>query len=590
MSKILLRMLFAVPVLAFVLAACAPATATPTPIPATPGISTEAPTEAPTAAPTATLVPVPLAGPQASTTLKWIDASLLAYVPSSEFSMGSGAGDSPTHSVSLDAFWIQQTKVTNGMYAQCVVAGTCTPPTQEIGAPVYTNSDYASHPVVGVTWDQANAYCTWAGGRLPTEAEWELAARGTDGREFPWGNDGAACDFLNFANCINHTTSVTDYSEGRSPYGLYDMAGNVFEWVWDWYSEKYYGESPSLNPQGPDSGDYRVIRGSSFETEPDLADSAIRHYNAPSNARRDVGFRCVIPKPQPLAPYCQLTSYVPGVSSLPQGSCQLPVADVRGNYCAKGDGFVTMNISEGATYKSNRADYSCEEAIVDGKRLVTCKGPRSTETSVEITVCNAACSGSPEETGATPSCDPGYTFDATSGTCVYSPIPAQVGAAGCPSGYKLIDRVGQKSCALAPGADGQCPIGLYLDSLYGACISPNGVAEIPYGINNPELAQQNYAGCAPGYDYDPSFQCCQATNSAAYPQCAPGSTFNSVTKACVPSGQHVSGPGCVTVQATTLKCSEPVDICSKITKEPVCIRNSYACVWDDKNDVCKLKD
>ena len=161
---------------------------------------------------------------------------------------------------------------------------------------------------------------------------------------------------------------------------------------------------------------------------------------------------------------------------------------------------------------------------------------------------------------------------------------------GCPAGYKLIDRGGQKSCALAPGADGQCPTGLYLDSLYGACISPSGVAEIPYGINAPDLAQQTYAGCAPGYDYDSSFQCCQATNAAAYPQCAPGSTYNSVTKACVPSGQHVSGPGCVTVQATTLKCSEPVDVCSKITKEAVCIRNSYACVWDDKNDLCKLKD
>jgi hypothetical protein len=369
------------------------------------------------------------------------------------------------------------------------------------------------------------------------------------------------------------------------------MAGNVFEWVGDWYSDTYYNDGPTMNPAGPESGDSRVIRGSSFETDPDQAASAIRHFMAPSNSRRDVGFRCVVPKPQPFAPYCQLTAYVPGAASAPQGTCQLPTVDVRGQYCASGDGFVTVNISEGATYQASRKDYDCQETLVDGKRLITCKGPRSTETSVELTVCNQACSSAPSQTGAASSCDPGYTLDSASGTCVYSPIQSTVGASGCPLGYKLIDRGGQKSCALAPGADGQCPVGLYLDTLYGACISPSGIAEIPYGINNADAAQQGYAGCPGGYEYDPSFQCCQASNSAAYPQCAPGSTYNTETKACVPTGVRLgSTPGCVTVQATTLKCSEPVDICSKITQEAVCLRNSYACVWDDKNDLCKLKD
>lgn len=589
MSKTINGMLFTLLALTLVLGACSPATATPTAAPIV-STATSAPTESPTAAPTATLVPVPLAGPQPASTMKWIDTSLLAFIPAGEFSMGIGAGDAPVHSVALDAFWIQQTKVTNGMYAQCVAAGGCTPPTQELGAPVFTNTDYSSHPVVGVTWDQAGAYCAWTGGRLPTEAEWEKAARGTGGNTFPWGADGAACDLMNYAGCIRHTSSVTDYQLGRSPFGLYDMAGNVFEWVEDWYSETWYNEAPAMNPAGPTSGEFRVIRGSSFESEPaDGIESGVRHFMAPAITRRDVGFRCVVPEPQPLAPFCQVTAYVPGAGGLPADQCQLPVVDVRGNYCASGDGFVTMNISEGASFTVNRQDYECEEAVVDGKRLVTCKGPRSTETSAEVTVCNEACSGAPGQSGAAAVCDPGYTLDATSGMCVYSPIPSVAGQTGCPAGYKVIDRGGQSTCALVPGADGQCPTGLYLDSLYGACISPSGLAEIPYGISNPELAQGAFAGCAAGYEYEPSFQCCQAATNTTYPACAPGTTYNSDSKACVPTEIRVSAPGCVTVEATTLKCSDPVDICSKITQETVCLRNSYACTWDEQNDVCKLK-
>jgi hypothetical protein len=248
-----------------------------------------------------------------------------------------------------------------------------------------------------------------------------------------------------------------------------------------------------------------------------------------------------------------------------------------------------MNIPEGSSFRVNRQDYTCEEAVVDGKRLITCKGPRSTETSAEVTVCNDACSNASGQTGAVATCDPGYTLESASGTCVYSPIPANAGQTGCPEGYKVIERGGQNTCALAPGADGQCPTGLYLDTMYGACISPAGLAEIPYGISSPELAQTAFAGCASGYTYEPSFQCCQAANSASYPACAPGTTYNAESKACVPNEIRVSAPGCVTVQATTLKCSEPVDICSKITQETVCLRNSYACMWDERNNVCKLK-
>jgi hypothetical protein len=522
--------------------------------------------------------------------MKWMDTSLLAYVPAGEFSLGGAVADFPAHRVALDPYWIQQTEVTNGMYAQCVAAGACTAPVEERGAPLYTNTDYASYPVVGVNWDQASTYCTWTGGRLPTEAEWEKAARGSSDNTYPWGQQQPTCDLANFGGCLKHTSPVTDYPEGRSSFGLYDMVGNVFEWMGDWYSDTYYNESPAMNPAGPDSGEYRVIRGSSFETTPeDGLDPAIRHYMSPSNTKPDVGFRCVVTQPKALAPYCQQSAYVPGVSPAQQGQCELPAVDVRGQYCSGEDSYVTVNIPDGASYSLNRKDYTCEESVVDGKRLLTCKGPRYIETSVDVTVCNDACTTTPSQAGSPAACDPGYALDTNSGTCVYSPIPAAAGLAGCPAGYTSIDRGGTKTCALAPGADGQCPAGLYLDDLYGACVSASGSVDIPYGISNPDLAQQAYAGCPTGSEYEPSFQCCQASSSAAYPACPPGTTFNADSKACVPSGVRQSSVGCVTAQAITMKCAEPVNICSKITKENLCIGQSNFCTWDDKANLCLPK-
>ena len=197
----------------------------------------------------------------------WVDNAPLVYVPAGEFTMGTGIGDAPKRTVSVDSFWIQQLEVTNGMYAQCVKVGSCTPPAQEIGAPVFTNPEFGSYPVVGVDWNQASAYCTWIQGRLPTEAEWEKAARGSNGNLYPWGNDDPACDVGNLTGCLGHTSDVTNHPDGKSPYGLYDTAGNVFEWVNDWYDASYYENAPAQNPTGPESGQYRVIRGSSFESD-----------------------------------------------------------------------------------------------------------------------------------------------------------------------------------------------------------------------------------------------------------------------------------------------------------------------------------
>lgn len=545
------------------------------------------PTSAPPIAsePPAVLAPVAVVGPQSGATMKWIDGSTLAYAPFSEFTMGNEDSNSPAHKVTLDSYWIYTTKVTNRMFAQCVTVGACPPPAQEIGGPVYSNPEYANHPVVGVTWDQAQAYCGWTGGSLPTEAQWEKAARGESGNLYPWGNAAPACDILNFGFCNGSTSEVSAFKDGVSPYGLYDMAGNVFEWTSDWYGETYYKESALVNPTGPESGDYRVIRGSSFESYSDQVALAKRHWLSPKYHRRDTGFRCVVPEPQPYAPFCQTSSFISsGVVS--SNDCQLPKADVAGIYCAGGNVFATINVPPNTVYESSDK-LKCTEAVVDGKRRLTCLGPKFQESTNTLTVCNPSCSNSPDSTGATPTCASGYTLDATNKVCNYTPILGQVGVAGCPTGYKLLDRGGRQTCVIHTDANGQCPAGLYLDALAGVCVPPNGLVDVPYGIDAPALASKSYAGCAAGYSYSDTFQCCQATTGGTYPGCAPGTKFDSTLGACSPGKMRLSGPGCVALDVTTVRCEMPINPCLPITNETRCI-HAPLCVWSEKHG-CQLR-
>lgn len=574
-------------ILACMLAAsCTPfTTATPTPTVAPPTEVTP-PTEVPASA-TPGLAPASLAGPQAATSMVWLDSATLAYVPPGQFTMGTGAGNSPEKLVDLDGFWIYSTPVTNKMYAQCVATGNCAPPAQEVGSPVYSNPGYGDFPVIGVTWDMAANYCGWAQAQLPTEAQWEKAARGEDAAVYPWGIEDPKCSLLNYKGCLQHTTGVLDFPEGRSPYGAYDMAGNVFQWVNDFYDEFAYASMPSKNPTGPASGNSHVIRGSSYETEAALLPSGVRHFGANGYHSGELGFRCAVVQPKAVAPFCQLSSYIPTGAGPSGSACELPQLGVQRNYCAGRIGYATITIPDGATYRMATPGYDCSDAIVNGERLVTCSGPD--ESTGKLSVCNAACGGAPSETGAPIVCDPGYNLDASSGACIYSPVSREAEVGGCPVGFNLIQRGDRKICAVGLNQNGQCPPGTYFDGQYGACVSPAAGADAPYGIDDSVSASQVFQGCASGYSFDPAYQCCQASAGGAYPGCPLGFALDSKQNTCVPHRISVSSPGCLTVEMNIARCRViPEDTCSLITNEATCKINPL-CTWLERQGYCRPK-
>jgi formylglycine-generating enzyme required for sulfatase activity/tRNA A-37 threonylcarbamoyl transferase component Bud32 len=270
-----------------------------------------------TQTPTITQTPTSIFG-VGSTMMSDSDGMVMVYVPEGPFLMGSDEEEveyalqicneyygncrrawfeyeQPQHEVYLDAFWIDQTEVTNAMYALCDDAGVCDNPSDfssNMRSSYYGNSSYDEYPVIHVNWYQAQDYCQWAGRRLPTEAEWEKAARSEDGRIYTWGDESPSCNLANNHWCEGDTVRVGSYEDGASPYGALDMVGNAAEWVADWYDSDYYDISPSENPSGPSSGDRRVLRGSSWSGYPDLVRAADRWRDWPVYSMKGVGFRC----------------------------------------------------------------------------------------------------------------------------------------------------------------------------------------------------------------------------------------------------------------------------------------------------------
>ncbi len=249
------------------------------------------------------------------TSLTGTDGAPMVMVPAGTFPMGVPHGDRdggrdeyPRHDVALDAFAIDKFEVTNGHYLAFVkttghrLPQNPTRPTRTLWQGNTVPDTLMTRPVINVDWGDAEAYCTWAGKRLPTEAEWEKAAKGTTDQRFPWGSVEPTVRHLNFnQQWIGEKTlmPVGSYALGQSPFGAYDMAGNVWEWVADWYDARYYEKSPVKNPTGPATGNKKIIRGAGWQNETPTVRIFTRVDSDPNIRNESTGFRCAMTLPSP---------------------------------------------------------------------------------------------------------------------------------------------------------------------------------------------------------------------------------------------------------------------------------------------------
>jgi len=478
-------------------------------------------------------ISIDLIGPQIGTFVVWADNSELVFVPGGEFVMGADGNDNPQRVITLSPFWIQRTEVTNAMYSVCVATGKCLPPENEQSLADLSNSLKQEYPVTGVSWEQAAAYCEWIEGRLPTEAEWEKTARGEEGNIFPWGDGEASCDLANYGTCLNETSKVRTHLEGKSFYEVLGLAGNVAEWVLDWYDPLYYENAPEFDPQGPASGVERVYRGGGFASPDYHLPSAVRFSDDPQKARADIGFRCVVQDVTPRAPYCVTSQYIPSSYipeySNPEYPYPKSTTPQTGSGCSYG--YIDFETNVDGIETSGGLD--CE--VIDNR--VRCSGPSATEQ--KVVVCREGVEvpvdiSSLPTTGGT--CASGYVSDFSNYSCQFDSFPPS----SCDGGVCIEPTYGED------GEAPLCPYGTYFDTL----------AEMCFGGDEPGTT------CLAGFEYDASNGCCTSPTNT-YPGCRPGEFASSV--GCIPymnSGDTTTVPsGCEEVVITT-------GICVAETEEP----------------------
>ena len=453
----------------------------------------------------------------AGTAMKWYDDGYIVFVPSGEVTLGdSEYENNPVHSVFVDDYWIYMFKVTNGQYRHCVATGTCTLPAIEPPYPDLEDLALKDQPVIGVTWEQAETYCEWMNGKLPSKAEWEKATRGPDANTFPWGEEDPDCDLLNYGDCENPAISeVYEYPEGKSYYQAYGLAGNAYEWVFDLYEDDYISQLPGEEPAGPPEGTERSVRGSSYVSEEELIPSAQLFYLEPENYRTDLGFRCVIGEgeggsgPKSFANPCIQTAFVPGyhapwnpapdpdeneLPDLKEPVCN-PEKELAWTYFCLDvptqvgglDLYITgLNGSDAylKNYSSNGSVY-CEETNVK----VGCFGPESAAVSFEIC---ASCTPIVATNSVNFGCDSCYTLSQTDPlTCVYAGSQPAPGGT-CPAGY-IYDLVND-ICVKQVADSEECPAGYEYNPDTDCCVASfAGTDQGPGQLGN------SYLVCPPGY-------------------------------------------------------------------------------------------
>lgn len=464
--------------------------------------------------------------PVTGSILKWIDLSDFVYVPAGEFIMGADStipsDHAPAHTVNLDGFWIQQAEVTNQQYAACVAAGECTIPAQEVDVPYwYAKSDKGNAPVVGVTWLQAFEYCTYIESRLPTEAEWEYAARGSKNNPYPWGKDDPACDLLNYNDCLDPSEpdNVRTYINGASESKAMEMAGNVNEWVNDWYADNYYPTSPATNPVGPVDGIKKVYRGGSYVSTMDNINPVMRFASKPEEHAADLGFRCVltgdftsdggsqVPRPCSILPVSEQPDMSATFTPIPCSPANLT------GYChttALGQMNTWIKIVQSNCEYNNLSgfdsvkipDLNCVGPTQDANPMpkeYICTGTNMVQgMNVDVFFWHDLGSSQIVKT-----CPAGFVLDSANSFCV--PEGAWLPDPPCPYQYVEFEGV----CLPNHSYQNGCPVGFYEINRE---ISPNVwntyCAPLDECLLQGAGANCNPPICAAGQTYDPANDCC----------------------------------------------------------------------------------